>query len=131
MDIGATEIRRWHTDPKPKGQGWNDIGYHFVVRRNGIVEDGRPVRLSGAHAAGHNTDSIGICLVGGVDADDKMKADCNFTSLQWDALFELVNSLTDEYRIAPGGVLGHRDLPGVTKACPCFDARAWWAPPPL
>lgn len=88
MDIGATEIRRWHVEER----GWKDIGYHYVVRRDGDVEPGRDldgdgdvVEEVGAHAAGHNAHSIGICLVGG-RAEDDQAPDCNFTPAQWSSL---------------------------------------------
>src|SRR3546814_3669760 len=62
MDIGAAVIKGWHVD----GNGWTDIGYHFVLRRNGAVEEGRPLDVVGAHAKNFNGRSIGICLVGGM-----------------------------------------------------------------
>lgn len=119
MNIGAAEIRDWHVS----GNGWADIGYHFVIRRNGMTETGRPIEKAGAHAYGHNASSIGICLVGGIDQDGK--ADCNYTHHQWTALKALVRSLTDRTGKAPGArVLGHRDV--SHKACPCFNVSAWW-----
>ena len=73
----AETVRKWHTDPKPRGNGWDDIGYHFVVlngRRksravyvpedDGLIETGRPLDTVGAHCRGHNTRSVGVCLVG-------------------------------------------------------------------
>jgi N-acetyl-anhydromuramyl-L-alanine amidase AmpD len=128
MDIGVDEIRRWHLD-----RGWSDIGYHFVIRRDGTVEPGRPVSAVGAHAKGFNATSIGICLVGGVN--DIGFADANYTRAQYDALERTLISLTRRGHVLaeqlgvdliPPGIVGHRDLPGVTKACPCFDVRAWW-----
>lgn len=116
MDIGAEEIRRWHTDPKPKGNGWLDIGYHFVIRRNGLIEVGRPVGIDGAHVKGHNIDTIGICMVGG-------KGGVNFTKEQWSAAEELTKKLKDRYPEAE--VKGHRDYDDG-KDCPFFDAGAWW-----
>ena len=104
-------------------KGWSDIGYHFVIRRNGTIERGRDQSLEGAHAHGHNQDSIGICLVGGVD--DLGKPDRNFTDAQFASLKTLVFGLVMEYRNVTR-VCGHRDLPGVTKACPCFDAEDWF-----
>jgi len=120
MDIGADTIRVWHTDPKPAGRGWSDIGYHYVIRRNGDVERGRPVEKSGAHVKGHNSNSIGVCLVGGID--EAGKAESNFTEAQWKALSTLIAQLEGEYPEAD--VKGHRELdPG--KACPSFDVQAW------
>ena len=58
MDIGYQEIRKWHVEDN----GWDDVGYHFIIRRNGKYEKGRPEGYSGAHAPSHNSRSIGICL---------------------------------------------------------------------
>lgn len=115
-DIGAREIDSWH-----RQRGFSGIGYHYVIRRDGRVEMGRPLAQAGAHVAGHNSTTIGICLVGGVDA--KNKAENNFEPKQWAALKKLVGELKRDY---PGAeIKGHRDFPKVAKDCPCFDARAW------
>ncbi len=116
LDIGATEIRGWH-----KAKGWSDIGYHFVIRRDGKVELGRPENMVGSHVQGHNANSLGICLVGGTDA--KQRPQNNFTPEQWASLQTLLMRLTQKYRGAT--ILGHRDFPKVAKACPCFDAIKW------
>lgn len=117
QDIGVKDIRKWHMQ-----QGWKDIGYHFVIRRNGKVEVGRPVNVVGSHVKGHNSDSVGICMAGGLD-DKTWKPTNNFTAAQWASLNTLVARLVKMYPRAK--VLGHRDFPGVQKACPCFNARAW------
>jgi N-acetylmuramoyl-L-alanine amidase len=117
QDIGAKDIRKWHMD-----KGWKDIGYHFVIRRNGKVETGRPITAVGSHVQGHNTDSVGICMVGGLD-DKTWAPTNNFTAAQWASLKQLVARLTKMYPRAT--VLGHRDFPGVAKSCPCFNARDW------
>jgi hypothetical protein len=116
QDIGAKEIRSWH-----KANGWSDIGYAYVIRRDGKVEKGRNVDVVGSHVRGHNHNSVGICLVGGIG--DNMRPADNFTRPQWAALKTLVAELVARYPKAR--VLGHRDFPGVDKACPCFDARQW------
>ena len=124
MDIGAKEIRKWHTKPKSKGgPGWSDIGYHYVIRRDGSTEDGRPNQRAGAHAKGHNRTSIGICLVGGVD--EQNNPETNFTIEQRKSLRALVNFLKQTYSIDDSQIFGHRDFPGVAKACPCFDVDRW------
>lgn len=110
MDIGAEEIRRWHVEEN----GWSDIGYHHVIRRDGAVEAGRSEERPGAHARGHNGDSIGVCMVGG-------KPGCNFTASQWAALEDTVRSTLDRYPFAQ--VIGHRDV--SAKPCPMFDVLAW------
>jgi LysM repeat protein len=116
MDIGKVEIDRWH-----RAQGWLMIGYHFVIRRDGKVETGRPELAIGSHVAGYNSNSIGICLVGGVDA--KGKSEDNYTSAQYEALALLLRELKGRYPKAQ--VQGHRDFPKVAKDCPCFDVRDW------
>jgi len=129
-NIGEAEITQWH-----KEKGWSDIGYHFVIRRNGLRENGRPIEIAGAHVAGHNTGSIGICMVGGVGQDGK--AECNFTSRQFQALEILLRELLSQFPKAE--VLGHRDLSpdkdgdGTVeqsewlKECPTFDAKCFLA----
>ena len=118
QDIGAKEIRSWH-----KAKGWTDIGYHYVIRRDGTVEKGRGVDEIGSHVQGRNSRSVGVCMVGGID--DSMRAANNFTRPQWAALKKIVADLVKRYPTAR--VLGHRDFPGVSKECPCFDARKWAA----
>lgn len=120
MDIGVKDIRRWH-----QAKGWDDVGYHYVLRRNGRVEKGRAEQDVGVHVARYNASSLGICLVGGVNQNDFTKPENNFTAEQWIALRDLLAVLIRKYPDAK--VLGHRDFPGVNKACPCFDARQWAA----
>lgn len=115
MDIGAKEIDRWHRE-----RGWLCIGYHFVIRRNGMLEFGRPVDQIGAHCKGHNKSSIGICMVGG---DEDMDTN-DFTPEQWDTLAELLGMLKLYHPAAE--VLGHHDL-NSSKACPSWDVVEWWA----
>ena len=114
MDIGAEEIRHWHVNDN----GWSDIGYHYVIRRDGTVELGRDLdgdgdvdEHPGAHAYGFNKYSIGICLIGG-------KGLFNFTWAQLVALHDLVHELRIKYPYS--AVVGHRDL-DERKDCPQFS----------
>jgi N-acetylmuramoyl-L-alanine amidase len=118
-DIGVRDIRRWHID-----QGFIDVGYHYVIRLDGRVEEGRPHHVVGAHATGVNERSVGICLIGGVSATDIKKAENTYTAQQYASLEELVKKLQGVYPAAD--VIGHRDVPGTRRECPCFDVRAWW-----
>lgn len=120
MDIGVKEIRQWHV----RDNGWSDIGYHYVIRRNGTVEQGRPLTIPGAHCAGRNARSIGVCLVGGLEKipSGKSISTANYTDTQWTALCDLVRTLHNAYPDAD--VRGHQDF--AAKACPCFDVSAWW-----
>ena len=114
MDIGASEIKKWHLD-----RGWKDIGYHYVIRRNGDIENGIAVALAGSHTKGHNANSIGICLVGGIN--DKGEPESNFTKAQWATLERLVRILKVDFPHAT--VHGHREF--AAKACPSFDVQEW------
>lgn len=116
MDIGAQEIDRWH-----RSRGWLGIGYHFVIRRDGQVETGRRRDDVGAHAKGHNHDSIGVCLVGGLDEDHNPAN--NFTDAQFDATWSLIVTLEGEYGTLE--VIGHSDV--SDKTCPMFDVDEFLA----
>lgn len=117
MDVGADTIKEWHLQ-----RGFNDIGYHFVIRRDGKTEKGRPLDKIGAHVKGHNTHSIGICLVGGVSEEDYTKAENNFTQAQWHELKRLLKMLRQNWPDAK--IVGHRDL-DPHKACPSFSVKDW------
>ncbi len=114
--IGARDIDIWH-----KRRGWRGIGYHYVIRRDGKIEKGRPIGEVGAHATGFNQSSIGICLVGGID--DTGKPESNYTPAQWNALKELVSTLKAAYNIPSKNIIGHNQV--SNKACPCFNVPAW------
>lgn len=113
QDFGVEDIRQWHV----KG-GMLDVGYHYVIRRDGTLETGRPDDVVGAHckAQGRNRDSIGICLIGG-KSDDGGDAD-NFTEEQKTTLNRLTRSLAIKYPDIKA-VKGHRDFD--TRTCPCTD----------
>ena len=115
-DYTVEDIRRWH-----KERGWSDIGYHYVVYRNGHIEPGRDVDIIGAHCAGHNTHSIGICYVGGVARDGKTAKDTR-TLAQKAALLSL---LVDLHKLYPKAIIvGHHDY-DKGKSCPSFDAKEY------
>ena len=117
MDIGLAEIDQWH-----RAKGWSGCGYHYVIRRDGTLETGREMYSSGAHVKGFNHNSIGICMVGGKASDGGPED--NFTIGQYDTLAALLYQLTGLFPDAE--VLGHRNFPKVTKACPCFNVYGWW-----
>lgn len=114
------DIRRWHTLPKPRGNGWVDVGYHYVVHLDGSVHEGRNVDWIGAHCEGYNANSIGICYVGGKSVDMKQNKDTR-TSAQKEALLKLLKELRLLYPNAK--IVGHRDLDKKGKTCPNFDAK--------
>lgn len=110
----ANDIDRWH-----KQRGWSGIGYNYVIRLDGTIEDGRDVDIVPSHVAGHNKNSIGVVYVGGIDRNTLKPKDTR-TPAQKKALLELLKKLRKLYPNAQ--ILGHRDFPNVKKACPCFDA---------
>ena len=111
-DFSVADIRRWHLQ-----RGFTDIGYHFVIYRDGSVNIGRPLQKSGAHCSGHNKNSIGVCYIGGVATDGKTPKDTR-TSAQKDSLVRLITELRQQFPNA--SVHGHREF--ANKACPCFNA---------
>ena len=117
-DYTVDQIRQWHTSPKPKGNGWKDIGYHFVIYRDGSVHPGRPIEQIGAHTSGYNANSIGICYIGGCAKDGKTPKDTRTTE-QKAALVKLVTEL--RRRFPNASVHGHNEF--ANKACPSFNVQ--------
>lgn len=113
VDIGVDTIRRWHVTCN----GWKDCGYHYVIKLDGTVEDGRPASQVGAHCSGHNVGSLGICYIGG--CDKKMKPKDTRTAEQKIAMFELVHRLLDIYKLTIDNVHCHNEY--ANKACPSFS----------
>ena len=109
--LRLADIDRYH-----RSLGWKGCGYHFVIPADGAVEEGRPLSQVGSHCRGHNSHSIGVCYVGGLDARGN-PADTR-TEAQRVALRKLLERLHREFPKAV--IVGHRDLDGH-KACPCFD----------
>lgn len=115
MNWGLREIRQSH-----KERGFLDVGYHFIIKRDGTIEAGRDEDVIGAHVEGYNSTSVGVCLVGGVD--DRLKPEANFTPAQMQALRSLLVTLLAKYE---GSILrAHHDV--APKACPSFDLKRWW-----
>lgn len=105
-DQDIESIRRWH-----QWIGWEDVGYHFFIRKDGTLEIGRPIDVVGAHVKGYNSKTIGICLSGSE----------KFTEIQFIAAGLLVDTLARF-------VKNHREcwiLPhnayNKGKTCPNFD----------
>lgn len=111
-DYSVAEIRKWHLK-----RGFSDIGYHYLIGINGKIHEGRNVNISGAHTAGYNAHSIGVCYVGGLDKNHNAKD--TRTQAQKDSLLRLLKKLKELYPKAT--IHGHREY--ANKACPCFDAK--------
>lgn len=121
MDTDAATIKRWHTTSKEDGgRGWSDIGYHWVIKRDGTIEEGRSVKKTGAHCRGKNATHLGICLIGGRGKDNK--AEDNFTNEQWDALIGKLKELPANFPNIEE-ICGHNEY--SSKKCPSFDVQEW------
>lgn len=106
LDISARDIRRWHI----QDNGWIDIGYHWVVCRDGEIEKGRPELAVGAGVAGFNRHSVHICWIGRNKIQD----------IQYHNMLELVAEIVDHYDLEIDDVLGHYEL-DKWKSCPNLD----------
>lgn len=130
QSFDATDIDGWH-----RKLGWKGIGYHYVIHLDGTVEAGRPEDTVGSHINGHNSETIGVVYVGGLDANGKAKD--TRTPEQKAAMAFLVRSLAAKYRKTLTKIGGHRDWSpdrnhnGVIerhewlKDCPCFSVTDW------
>ena len=125
-DYTSADIKKWHLE-----RGFNDIGYHFIIRLDGTIEIGRQLDKIGAHVSGNNTGTIGICYIGGLNSNGKSKD--TTTDKQKESLKNLINLLRGLTNAKK--VLGHRDYSkdlnnnGIVepsefmKDCPCFDVK--------
>lgn len=111
-NIDANSIRRYHVEHNK----WNDIGYHYVITTKGEIQKGRDDTVIGSHCKGYNTNSLGICLVGGIkDKDDKM-----FNKIQFKVLKDLIKELKEKYGDLT--VHGHYEFTKL-KTCPNFNVK--------
>lgn len=111
-DFTVLDIKKWHLE-----RGFSDIGYHYVIYRDGSINKGRDESKIGAHCTGHNSYSIGVCYVGGVAKDGKTAKDTR-TDAQKKSLLSLLRNLKMKYPQA--SIHSHKDY--CNKACPSFDA---------
>lgn len=114
MPVSVEKIRSYHIAYR----GFSDIGYHFVIGLDGSVSQGRPVEIVGAHCIGHNSHSIGIAYVGGLDKETKAPKDTR-TPAQKKALIDLCTRLIEQYNLTTSDIYPHNKF--ANKACPCFD----------
>jgi N-acetylmuramoyl-L-alanine amidase len=104
-----------------KQLGWENPGYHYLIKRNGDIVQLQKENLIANGVAGYNKESIHLSYIGGIDKQGKPTD--NRTDAQQSSMFDKIVSLTENYPEAK--VLGHRDFPNQKKACPCFDVRDW------
>ena len=125
-DYSIEDIKKWHLQ-----RGFKDVGYHFVIKLDGTIEIGRPLNKIGAHVANHNTNTIGICYIGGLSKNNKAKD--TRAEEQKESLLNLITILKSFIPIKE--IKGHRDYSkdlnnnGIIesnefmKDCPCFDVQ--------
>jgi len=114
------EITRWHVEDN----GWSDIGYHYVIDRDGTLANGRPLSRIGAHVKGHNKFTIGVSLIGGFGGAATDKFEDHFTKDQNLALRKLIKSL--ELQFGDLVISGHNEY--AAKGCPSFTVADWYGP---
>jgi len=116
MDIGVEKIKHWHVVEN----GWDDIGYHYVIKRDGTLEVGREEHRTGSHARAVNGTSIGICMIGGSNKEGAWEN--NFLPEQFDTLKQILETLKDKYDIKK--IIGHYEVDDKKK-CPSFNVKEW------
>ena len=106
-NAGIKEVDRWHRE-----RGFNSVGYHYIIRRDGTLESGRAENVAGAHcrAGGYNSKSLGVAFEGHGDNE-------RWTTAQWDTLRKCFVFWRLKYAIEPNNVIGHREAPD-NKSCP-------------
>lgn len=117
--LKVQSIRNYHV----KSLKWRDIGYHYLIDRDGTVAVGRPLEQVGSHVRGRNTGTIGIALFGGATSREFMKFHDNYTPAQDKALRNLIRQLIAKH--GPMAVNGHNQY--AAKACPGFHAPSWYS----
>lgn len=116
-DYTVEDIKKWHL-----ARGFSDIGYHYIIYRDGTIVPGRDENIVGAHCTGRNSNSIGICYIGGLDKNGKTAKDTR-TNAQKKALVTLVKQLMLKYGITEKYVFGHYQF--ANKACPSFKIETF------
>ena len=103
--FGASDVKKWHIE-----RGFKNIGYHFVIRRTGVIELGRAPEYQGAHTMGHNTNSIGVCYIGTKRPTPK----------QISSLLNIYVLMFKDCRIRFSDWYGHHEFTDM-KECPGFS----------
>jgi hypothetical protein len=112
----VAEVWRWHL-----AQGWRDIGYHYLIDRDGAIAPGRPLGEVGAHVMNRNIGTVGVALIGGHGSASTDQFAKNFTAAQDVALRQLIAALQAQF--GPLALSGHNEW--AAKACPGFNVKAW------
>lgn len=116
LDFTAKNIRHWHMTEN----GWTDIGYHYVICKDGTIEKGRPDYKQGAHVRKHNRQNLGVVWVGRYHLNEAQQY----------ALLYLYNYLRIKYGIHTDSIFGHHEFDTANgKTCPNLemdDLRDWF-----
>ena len=115
-EVSKDDLIAWHCSPR--GNGWSNPGYHYLVHLDGSVSSLLSTHLVANGARGYNAHSVHVAYVGGLA---KGKPHDTRTTAQKGAILLLLWKLKKQFPAAE--IVGHRDLPGVTKACPCYDVQ--------
>ena len=107
-DLDATCIHELHLS-----FGWDGIGYHRLIKRNGEIQMGRPDYWVGAHVYGFNKMSLGVCLIGRDDFTEKQFSSLKIILRMW------------KKNCPNARILGHCDLTNTEKTCPNFQVIKW------
>ncbi len=107
--VSVTDIHDMHL-----GFGWDGIGYHRIIERDGTISAGRPIYWQGAHVKGQNHHSLGVCLIGRNSFSTQQMAALEAVIIEWLTLYP------------DAKIVGHRDIQDTKKTCPNFEAGAWW-----
>ncbi len=114
-NVSIRTVDEWH-----RKRGLLKVGYHFFIRREGLIEVGRGPNEVGAHIKDQDSDSVSVCMAGGLNTRGVTAPD--YTKGQLESLFVLVKTL--KYMFADAEVVGHRDL--SKTECPSFNVKEWW-----
>lgn len=112
-DFTVSDIKKCHLE-----RGFSDIGYHYIIYRDGTINKGRDESKVGAHCTGHNSHSVGVCYIGGCAVDGKTPKDTR-TEQQKESLLSLLRELIKKYPKAK--IYPHYKF--AAKACPSFNAE--------
>ena len=94
--------------------GWKTVGYHYIIKADGQIVQLQPIDKPTNGVKGYNKECVHVCYIGGMINDNRTKQ-------QKAALTQVLTGLKQQFPTAI--IQGHRDFPGVAKACPQFDAK--------
>ena len=115
MDVDVEKVTQWH-----KERGFDTIGYHYLIKRDGTLQEGRQQDEVGAHAVAVNGNSVGVAMAGG--GTSSMGWEDNFAPIQFQTLKTIIMKLKKDYEIKK--IIGHYQVDDK-KECPSFDVPKW------